>query len=147
METIRLMTIEDYDEVYRLWISTPGMGLNTADDSREGIEKYLLRNPSTSFVAEEDGQIVGVILAGHDGRRGYIHHTAVLPPYRNRGIAGRLVEQALSALEREGIHKAALVAFARNEGGNAFWERAGFSRRTDLVYRNRSIHELERIDT
>ena len=144
---IRLMEAEDYDEVFALWLATPGMGLNTTDDSREGIERYLRRNPSTSFVAELDGRIVGTVLAGHDGRRGFLHHTAVLPEFRNRGIASRLVEAALSALEREGIQKAALVVFGQNEGGNAFWEHAGFTARTDLVYRNRNIHELKKIET
>ena len=147
MLTIRLMTIEDYDDVYTLWRNTPGMGLNTTDDSREGIERYLRRNPTTSFVALWEDAIVGVILAGHDGRRGYIYHTAVLPAFRGRGIARQLVEQAMAALEREGIHKAALVVFAKNALGNSFWESIGFSTREDLVYRNQNIHPLERIDT
>ena len=77
MATVRRMTTEDYEPVYQLWMNTPGMGLNTTDDSRDGIERYLRRNPATCFVAEIDGKIVGVILAGHDGRRGYIYHTAV----------------------------------------------------------------------
>ena len=147
MPTIRPMTIADYDGVYDLWISTPGMGLNTTDDSREGIARYLRRNPTTCFVAEEAGHIVGVIIAGHDGRRGFIYHTAVRPECRKQGIATQLVEHAMAALEKEGIHKAALVVFERNALGNAFWERIGFEERTDLVYRNRSIHALERIDT
>ena len=147
MPTIRPMTIADYDGVYDLWISTPGMGLNTTDDSREGITQYLRRNPTTCFVAEEAGRIVGVIIAGHDGRRGFIYHTAVRPECRKQGIATPLVEHAMDALEKEGIHKAALVVFERNALGNAFWERIGFEERTDLVYRNRSIHALERIDT
>ena len=146
MPTIRPMTIADYDGVYDLWISTPGMGLNTTDDSREGITQYLRRNPTTCFVAEEAGRIVGVIIAGHDGRRGFIYHTAVRPECRKQGIATQLVEHAMDALEKEGIHKAALVVFERNALGNAFWERIGFEERTDLVYRNRSIHGLERID-
>lgn len=86
MNNIRVMTIDDYEDVYDLWIHTPGMGLNSTDDSREGIQKYLKRNPTTSFVAEEQGKIIGVIMAGHDGRRGYIHHTAILPDYRCQGI-------------------------------------------------------------
>lgn len=147
MVQIRVMTIDDYEGLYDLWIHTPGMGLNSTDDSQEGIDKYLKRNPTTSFVAEEDGKIVGAIMAGHDGRRGYIHHTAVLPAYRHQGIAGKLVENAMQALEQEGINKAALVAFARNEIGNGFWEKIGFSVREDLVYRNKNIHDLHRIDT
>lgn len=147
MINIRTMTIDDYDGVYELWINTPGMGLNTTDDSRDGICKYLKRNPTTSFVAEDNGKIIGVILAGHDGRRGYIYHTAVLLDYRNQGIARKLVESAMSALEKEGINKVALVAFEKNEIGNDFWEKIGFTVRDDLVYRNKNIHELERIDT
>lgn len=144
---IRLMTPGDYDGVYALWLSTPGMGLNTTDDSRAGIKKYLARNPSTCFVAEEGGELVGVILSGHDGRRGYIHHTAVRESCRNRGIGGALVERAMDALAVEGIQKVALVVFGRNQIGNVFWERRGFTRREDLVYRNRAIGALTRIDT
>lgn len=147
MTTIRLMTIDDYEKVYDLWINTPGMGINSIDDSREGIERYLKRNPTTSFVAESDGAIVGVIMAGHDGRRGYIYHTAVLPAYRNQGIAGRLVDSVMAALDKEGINKAALVAFKNNEAGNKFWEKRGFTVRDDLVYRNKIIHDSDRIDT
>ena len=147
MIKISVMSMEDYDGVYDLWINTPGMGLNATDDSREGIAKYLRRNPTSSFVAHDNGKIVGVIMAGHDGRRGYIHHTAVMPEYRNQGIAKKLVDHAMSALENEGINKVALVAFAKNEVGNGFWENIGFSVRDDLVYRNKSIHELKRIDT
>lgn len=147
MVKIRLMKIDDYDEVYNLWLNTPGMGLNTADDSRDGIERYLKRNPETCFVAEADGRIVGVNMAGHDGRRGYIYHTAVMPEYRNQGIGRNLVECSVRALEKEGINKTALVVFAKNELGNSFWESIGFSARDDLVYRNKNIHELNRIDT
>lgn len=147
MINIRVMTIEDYEGVYNLWINTPGMGLNSTDDSREGIEKYIKRNPTSSFVAEDNGKIVGVIIAGHDGRRGYIYHTAVLPAYRNQGIAKCLVDSAMSALDAEGINKMALVVFKKNELGNGFWESIGFTDREDLVYRNKNIHELNRIDT
>ena len=147
MTEFRVVTVADYDEMYDLWLHTPGMGLNTMDDSREGVAKYLKRNPTTCFAAFADGKLIGCILAGHDGRRGYIYHTAVLTEFRKQGIARSLVEHAMSALEQEGIHKVALVAFGRNELGNGFWEKMGFTVRDDLVYRNKSIHELKRIDT
>ncbi len=143
---IRIMKIEDYEKVYDLWIHTAGMGLNTMDDSKEGIARYLLRNPNTCFVAEENGEITGVIMSGHDGRRGFIHHMTVKPEYRNKGIGRTLVDFALSALEQEGINKAALVVFEDNILGNAFWENVGFTARDDLVYRNKNIHILEAID-
>ena len=144
---IRTMTIQDYDAVHQLWMSCAGMGLNDVDDSREGIGRFLKRNPSTCFVAVEDDQVAGCIMAGHDGRRGYIYHTAVHPSQRRKGIAAALVEAALAALKDEGISKVALVVFSRNEQGNAFWEKQGFTQRNDLVYRNKNLIELIRIDT
>lgn len=143
---IRIMSIEDYEKVYDLWMHTAGMGLNTTDDSREGIAKYLLRNPNTCFVAEDNGKIAGVIMSGHDGRRGFINHTTVKQEYRGQGIGKKLVDSALAALEAEGIHKVALVAFEKNVSGNIFWEKVGFTVREDLIYRNKNIHKLERID-
>jgi len=144
---IRLMQIEDYDAVYALWMSCKGMGLNNLDDSPEGIARFLDRNPNTCFVAEDKGAVVGVIIAGNDGRRGYIYHTAVHPERRKAGIGSALLSRALDALKAEGINKVALVVFSRNETGNAFWEKQGFTAREDLVYRNRSLTELIRIDT
>ncbi len=145
--TIRTMLKDDYDKVYDLWINTSGMGLNTIDDSREGIEKYLDRNPTTCFVAEDDGKIIGVIIAGHDGRRGYIYHTAVQDNYRRKGIATKLLDVATKALNDLGIVKVALVVFERNSGGNAFWENQGFTTREDLIYRNKALTDITRIDT
>ena len=139
--------MKDYQNVYNLWIHTPGMGLNATDDSAEGIRKYLTRNPNTCFVAEDNGEIVGVIMSGHDGRRGLIHHTAVKVSERKRGIGSSLVEHAMTALENEGINKVVLVAFSKNEIGNAFWEKQGFTCREDLNYRNKNINDLRRIDT
>lgn len=144
---IRTMTISDYDAVYSLWLSCKGMGLNNLDDSHDGIERFLNRNPETCFVAEKDGTIVGVIIAGNDGRRGYIYHTAVNPDYRRQGIAKRLVDTALEALKELGINKAALVVFDRNSDGNSFWENAGFTVRNDLIYRNKTLTEMIRFDT
>jgi len=144
---IRVMNTEDYDRVYALWMSCKNMGFNNLDDSRQGIEKYLKRNPSTCFVAEQDNAIVGVVLAGHDGRRGFIHHMAVAEHCRRQGIATDLLDQALAALKEEGINKAALLVFNRNEAGNAFWERQGFTVRDDVTYRNKELTEMIRIDT
>ena len=143
----RVMTIDDYDKVYKLWMSCRNMGFNNLDDSREGIEKYLKRNPSTCFVAVKGGDVIGVILSGHDGRRGFIHHMAVSEKCRRQGIASNLLDHALAALEAEGINKVALLVFSYNEAGNAFWERMGFTARDDLLYRNKLLTEMVRIDT
>ncbi|WP_049236131.1 GNAT family N-acetyltransferase [Moraxella canis] len=145
--TIRLMTISDYDDVYALWLSCVGMGLNDIDDSKVGIDKFLQRNPNTCFVATQDEQILGVILSGQDGRRAYIYHLAVAPTHRRQGIAERLVDEVMRVLDEIGISKAALVVFDKNQIGNDFWESQGFSVRRDLVYRNKSLRDLVRIDT
>lgn len=131
------MTIDDYEGVYDLWIHTKGMGLNNLDDSREGIERFLSRNPNTCYIAKEAKELVGVIMAGHDGRRGYIYHMAVKEERRNQGIGKKLLDASLSALEKEGIMKVALVVFAKNETGNQFWEKQGFLKREDIIYRNK----------
>ena len=144
---IRKMVIEDYDKVNDLWMSCAGMGLNNLDDSKDGFARFLNRNPETCFVAQNGQKIVGVILAGNDGRRGYIYHTAVCPDCRNQGIGAALVETALGALKALGIHKVTLVVFAKNKDGNSFWEKLGFTTREDLVYRNKAITEMIRIDT
>ena len=136
---IRTMTMDDYDQVYALWVKTPGMGMNDLDDSREGVAKYLVRNPNTCFVAEKNARIVGAILGGHDGRRGSIYHAAVAQDEQRAGVGTALVNAVMAALESEGIHKVKLVALSGNEGGNAFWEKQGFTARNDLIYRNKAI--------
>lgn len=138
---IRLMSIADYDAVFALWNACEGVGLNELDDSKEGIEKFLKRNPESCFVAEDKGEIIGVIMAGNDGRRGYIYHTAVNPNCRGRGIGAALVEAAIDALKEAGINKTALVVFGTNNIGNAFWECMSFTERNDLIYRNKVIAE------
>ncbi len=145
--TIRSMILDDYDRVYALWMSCKNMGFNDVDDSRDGIARYLRRNPSTCFIAELDGVLAGVILSGHDGRRGFIHHMAVAEAFRRRGVATALLGRALDALKDEGITKVALLVFRTNEAGNAFWEKMGFAVREDLNYRNRALAKLTRIDT
>lgn len=144
---IRKMKSSDYETVYSLWLSCKGMGLNDIDDSRNGVEKFLKRNPETCFVAEINDKLIGVIMAGNDGRRGYIYHTAVHHDFRNQGIARTLVETVIKALKECGINKVALVVFEQNQSGNDFWEKLGFTVRSDLIYRNKSIVEMVRIDT
>ena len=138
---IRLLMLEDYDKVYQLWTSTKGMGMRSLDDSVDGIGKFLKRNPTTNFIAQVEDKIVGVILCGHDGRRGYIYHTAVNFDYRGNGIGKKLVNAAIEALRKEKINKVALVVFDSNDLGNKFWQSLGFDKRSDLVYRNLSINE------
>lgn len=130
----RVMTIDDYDEVYSLWMSIKGFGIRSVDDSREGVEAFLKRNPLTSVVDAEDGKIVGAILCGHDGRRGCLYHVCVAEGYRMRGIGKAMVVFCMNALKKENINKVSLIAFTKNDIGNAFWNQIGWTRREDLNY-------------
>ena len=135
MVKIRVMTPDDWDGVADVWENHEGT--NPVDDSVDGFTKYLRRNPATSFVAVDDGRIIGTILAGHDGRRGIFHHVSVLPEYQKQGVGKLLVDNAMEALRKEGITKVLLVVFDHNENGNQFWEHMGFTVREDLIYRNK----------
>ncbi len=128
---IRPMTIEDYDGVYALWKTIRGFGLRSIDDSREGTARFLMRNPTTSVVAELDGQIIGSILCGHDGRTGCFYHVCVDERYRRRGIGKQMATAAMRALQNEKINKVSLIAFKSNEIGNQFWNGFGWTRRSD----------------
>lgn len=128
------MTIEDYDEVYALWKKIRGFGIRSIDDSRKGVDRFLKRNPTTSVVAEKDGRIVGSILCGHDGRRGCFYHVCVDENYRRHGIGKAMVVASMEALKAEYINKVCLIAFTSNDGGNAFWNTIGWTRRLDLNY-------------
>lgn len=139
--TVRTMQIEDYDGVYALWMSIKGFAIRSVDDSREGVARFLKRNPATSVVAEEDGKVVGAILCGHDGRRGCLYHVCVRGEYRMRGIGRQMVTFAMEALKEEGISKVSLIAFTVNDVGNAFWNRIGWTRRMDLNYYDFTLNE------
>jgi ribosomal protein S18 acetylase RimI-like enzyme len=135
---IEHMNIKDYDEIYKMWSSIPGVGLSEADNE-ESITKYLKRNPSLSFVCYDEDKIIGAILCGHDGRRGYIHHTCVLPEYRGQDIGKALVEKALGELKNQGIYKCHLFVFCDNEIGNGFWTNLNWKIRTDLLIYSKSF--------
>ena len=132
--TIREMTIDDYEEVYHLWKQIKGFGIRSIDDSREGVERFLMRNPTTSVVAEKDGKIVGSILCGHDGRRGCLYHVCVDEAHRRHGIGKAMVVKTMEALKAEQINKVCLIAFTKNDIGNAFWNTIGWTEREDLNY-------------
>lgn len=140
---LRLITIEDYDAIFALWNASEQSrrALNPVDDSREGIDRYLKRNPNTCFAAVSEGKIIGVILTGHDGRRAIVHHLCVHPNFRRMGIAESLVSTAEKALKEEGIQKVFGLVFKDNDPANSFWESQGYTLRTNLNYRNKSLNE------
>jgi ribosomal protein S18 acetylase RimI-like enzyme len=129
--SIQEIRLDDYSEIYELWRNTPGVGLSDAD-TYENIHRFLLRNKGLSFICRYGEKVIGTILCGHDGRRGYIYHVAVVEEYRCRGIGRMLVEKSLQKLKEEGVNKCHLFVFSDNEIGNAFWNSAGWIKREDI---------------
>lgn len=134
MITIRAMELEDFEGVHKLWMSIKGFAIRSIDDAKEGVERFLKRNPGISVVAEEDGEIVGAILCGHDGRRGCLYHVCVREDKRMKGIGKSLVVYCMEKLKEEKISKVSLIAFTENDIGNAFWKCIGWTKRNDLNY-------------
>lgn len=139
--TVRVMTPDDYDDVFNLWSTINGFAIRSIDDSKEGVERFLLRNPKTSVVAVMDGKVVGAILCGHDGRRGCFYHVCVNKKYRRIGIGKAMVVYCMEALRQEGINKVSLIAFTKNDIGNAFWNSIGWTKREDLNYYDFTLNE------
>lgn len=142
---LKVMTIDVYEELFTMWQNTPNMGLRSLDDSKEGISCFLKRNPNTNFVAYEDDKLVGAILSGHDGRRGYIYHTVVSPEYRGRGIASALVEAVVEALQKEGITRVCLNVMEANEEGKKFWINKGWEKKDFLGFYSKAITDKENL--
>jgi putative acetyltransferase len=137
---IKVMDIAHYDEVIELWQRSEGIGLSDAD-SRDNIGRYLARNPGLSLVAMADGMIIGAMLCGHDGRRGYIHHLAVANGYRRRELGRQMVVRSLQQLHKEGIQKCHLFVFKHNSDAIEFWRRVGFTERVDLSMMSKLIDQ------
>ena len=127
------MTIEDYDDVRALWMTISGFGIRRLDDSREDIERFIRRNPTTSVVARVEGHIVGSILCGSDGRQGTLYHVCVAKPWRRHGIGTQMVAYCMRELSRMEINKVSLIAFRSNDAGNAFWKNIGWTQ-SDVNY-------------
>ena len=138
---IRPMVAGDYDEVHALWLTIRGMGIRAIDDSRADVERFIRRNPETSVVAVCDGRIVGSILCGSDGRQGTLYHVCVAQRYRRMGIGRQMVGFCMKALRGMGINKVSLVAFTKNEVGNAFWKGIGWTKRHDFYYYDFELNE------
>ena len=138
---VRQMKPADYEAVYCLWKTIRGFGIRSIDDSKEGVERFIYRNPTTSIVAESDGRIVGCILCGHDGRCGCFYHVCVAEDYRKRGIGKAMAVTAMKALQAEHINKVCLIAYKNNEAGNGFWKSVGWKKREDINYYDFNLND------
>ena len=143
MEEIRIqpMTVADYDDVRALWMTIRGFGIRSLDDSPADIRRFILRNPTTSVVARAGNKIVGSILCGSDGRQGALYHVCVAHEYRRCGIGTRMVGYCMQQLKLMGINKVSLIAFTKNDVGNAFWHEIGWTKREDLNYYDFVLNE------
>ncbi len=137
----REMCIGDYSQVRALWMTIRGFGIRSLDDSREGVERFIRRNPATSVVALDQGRVVGAVLCGHDGRRGCFYHVCVHEAYRKKGIGKAMAVFAMKALQKEQINKVSLIAFKSNEVGNRFWRSVGWTFRDDLNYYDFTLND------
>ena len=138
---LRPMVPEDYDKVSKLWMSIKGFGIRAIDDSREDVERFLKRNPTTSVVACVGDKIVGSILCGHDGRQASFYHVCVAKSYRRKGIGTAMAAYCMNALRKQKINKIALIAFTKNDAGNAFWKHIGWLYRPDCNYYEFALNE------
>ena len=136
---IRLLQLSDFEQIWLLWNSVPGVGLRQWDDSEAGIGAFLKRNPTTCFVAERNGSILGCMLSGNDGRRGFIYHATVRTDMHYHGIGKAMLTEVLRSLKIEGIKKVNLVCFIENDKAQEFWQSQGFSFRRDLTYMEKEI--------
>ncbi len=138
---LRSFTLDDYDDAFALWGVTEGMGLGESD-TRTAIGAFLARNPELStVVCNSDGQLVGAVLCGHDGRRGYLHHLAVARPDRGRGLGRALVEASLARLRASGIARTSIFLYASNLAGRSFWQHEGWRLREDIVIMQRESRD------
>ena len=130
--SVEALTADDYDEVVALWRSCAGVGLNESDE-RQPLTAFLARNPGLSLVARRDGAVIGAVLCGHDGRRGYLHHLAVAEGHRGQGLGRALTARCLASLAALGIPKCNVFVYADNDVGTGFWRAQGFASRNDLL--------------
>ena len=134
------LTAADIAEALELWTASEGVGLRGADQP-EPLARYLSRNPGLSLAARDGGRMVGAVLCGHDGRRGYLHHLAVAASHRRRGIGRELVERCLDGLRRKGISKCHLFVYHHNADGQAFWRGIGWHARDDILLMSRNLDD------
>jgi len=117
--------IEDYDAAVELWNRVDGLDVAEGDD-RATIERFLERNPKLSRIAADGNKIIGAVLCGHDGRRGYIYHLAIDPSYEGRGLGRCLIGECLDGLKRAGLERANILVAKDNPRGLEFWRRCGW---------------------
>ena len=126
---LRDLRPQDYAAATALWNSAPGV---RTSESPEEFSRILARNPGLGCAAEMNGELIGAVLACHDGRRGYLYHLAVADSHRSLGIGRDMVERCLQRLKALGIERCSIHLIVDNAQGAAFWQRIGWRERTDL---------------
>jgi len=132
------MSVNHIQAALDLWAHIEGMGLSSADEPA-ALTRFLLQNPGLSYIAEEEGRLLGTCLCGSDGRRGYLYHLAVIPQYRRQRLGSTLVQKVFTALHERDIHKCHIMVFATNETGLKFWQADGWVRRPEIVLMSRDV--------
>lgn len=140
MIVYRELLAPDTTNALALWRDTPGVGLSQGD-SPEELAGFIERNEGLCWAAVDDdrsAELVGTILCGSDGRRGYIYHLAVASDARFQGVGRELVDRVIGALRAAGVRKCHAMVFANNDNGRAFWQQVGWGFRDDLVVFSRT---------
>ncbi|MFO7626828.1 MAG: GNAT family N-acetyltransferase [Candidatus Fermentibacteraceae bacterium] len=134
---IRAMSSRDHGELIRLWSSFPGNAI-TGADSRDEFDAFLTKNGSFCFTACEQDAVVGSVMAGSDGRRGYVYHLAVKTDHQRKGLGGALMRRVEDALSKAGLEKIHLFIFSDNPAV-AFYEKSGWHVRNDITVMSRVL--------
>jgi putative acetyltransferase len=132
------MAIDDLEDVTVLWDATEGVGMNESDGP-EQLRGFLDRNPGLSLIARDGSRLVGAVLCGHDGRRGFLYHLAVLTDYRKRGLGRAMVDRCLKSLSMLGLLRCNILIYVDNHSGEQFWKTAGWYDRSELKLLQRDI--------
>ena len=128
---IREMKIDDYNDIIAMFSETPGVTVREAD-SKNATGTYLNRNQGLSFVATVDSRVIGCVMCGHDGRRGYLQHLVVMAGNRKQGVGEKLFTACIDALKEIGINKTHIFVFKTNGLANNYWINKGWNLREDI---------------
>jgi ribosomal protein S18 acetylase RimI-like enzyme len=133
--TIHQLTLQDYDRWMAVWQKA---GLSTVRpegrDSRAAFARQLAGGTHTVMGLRVDGELVGAVLATHDGRKGWINRLAVLPEHRRKGHAGRLVAAAEQVLREQGMTVIAALIEPENEESLVLFQELGYVEHPGLHY-------------
>lgn len=128
---IENFTMESYELVVDLWIKS-GISVGSTD-TREELERMLQRNPNLFLIGKINNSVIGVVMGGFDGRRGYVHHLTIDPDYQRRGYGKIIMADLIEKFRKIGVHKIHLFIEKYNKDVVEFYRNLGWEIRDDLI--------------